>query len=44
MFSHVTGSHYIFKKPGFRLFPVPVHKGRVNYGCFREIQKLSEAR
>ena len=44
VFSHVTGSHHIFKKPGCRPYPVPVHKGLVNYGYFSEVQKISEGR
>ncbi|MGA2498755.1 MAG: type II toxin-antitoxin system HicA family toxin [Tepidisphaeraceae bacterium] len=43
-FSHVTGSHHVFKKPGERSFPIPVHHGQVNHVYFREIKKLCEGR
>lgn len=43
-FSHVTGSHHVFKKAGCRPFPVPVHHGEVHYGYFREAQRLCEDR
>ena len=43
-FSHVSGSHHVFKKPGERSFPVPVHHGKVHHVYYREIKKLCEGR
>ncbi len=42
VFSHVTGSHHLFRKPGFRSYPAPVHKGQVKDVYYREIQKICE--
>ncbi|NLW86091.1 MAG: type II toxin-antitoxin system HicA family toxin [Planctomycetes bacterium] len=37
---HVTGSHHVFKKPGARTFPIPVHNGKVGPAYVRVIKKL----
>jgi predicted RNA binding protein YcfA (HicA-like mRNA interferase family) len=37
--ARISGSHYIFQKPGHRSFPVPVHHGKVDYVYFRKAQK-----
>ena len=36
----VTGSHHIFKKPGARSLPIPVHHGKVHPAYVRMIEKL----
>ena len=35
----VRGSHHIFTN-GSRVYPVPVHHGKVKYVYFKQIQKL----
>ncbi len=39
-FSHISGSHHVFKKPGQRSYPVPVHGGKVQPNYVRVIDKL----
>jgi predicted RNA binding protein YcfA (HicA-like mRNA interferase family) len=36
----VAGSHHIFKKPGVRSLPIPVHNGKVHPAYVRMIKKL----
>jgi predicted RNA binding protein YcfA (HicA-like mRNA interferase family) len=36
----VAGSHHIFKKPGARSLPIPVHHGKVHPSYVRMIKKL----
>ncbi|MCE5279552.1 MAG: type II toxin-antitoxin system HicA family toxin [Planctomycetaceae bacterium] len=36
----ISGSHHIFKKPGVRSLPIPVHRGKVHPAYVRMIQKL----
>jgi predicted RNA binding protein YcfA (HicA-like mRNA interferase family) len=38
----ISSSHHIFVKPGEpRPFPVPVHKGLVKHGYYRQAEKLA---
>ena len=34
-----SGAHHIFKKPGDRLFSIPVHGGKVKWKYVYEIKK-----
>lgn len=36
---HVTGSHYIFRKPGVPQQSIPVHHGQVKHVYFKKAQK-----
>ena len=36
----IAGSHHIFKKPGARSLPIPVHHGKVHPSYVRMIMKL----
>ena len=35
----ISGSHHVFRKPGVRPFPVPVHHGQVKHVYYRKAQK-----
>lgn len=39
-FDRINGSHHIFKKPGARSLPIPVHRGKVQPAYVRMIKKL----
>lgn len=39
-FDRVTGSHHIFKKPGARSLPIPVHYGKVHPAYVRMVKRL----
>ena len=36
----ISGSHHVFKKPGARSLPIPVHNGKVQPAYVRMIEKL----
>ena len=36
----VSGSHHIFQSPTGRTYPIPVHRGKVNYGYLRDVKKI----
>jgi predicted RNA binding protein YcfA (HicA-like mRNA interferase family) len=36
----INGSHHIFKKPGARNMPIPVHHGKVHPTYVKAIKKL----
>jgi predicted RNA binding protein YcfA (HicA-like mRNA interferase family) len=41
--SHVKGSHHFLRRPGGKLFPVPVHAGEtVPSGTLKSILRLAE--
>jgi predicted RNA binding protein YcfA (HicA-like mRNA interferase family) len=36
----ISGSHHVWFKEGIGIYPVPVHKGQVKHGYFKELQRL----
>jgi predicted RNA binding protein YcfA (HicA-like mRNA interferase family) len=37
--NRITGSHHIFVKPGEPHLAIPVHKGQVKYGYYKEARR-----
>jgi predicted RNA binding protein YcfA (HicA-like mRNA interferase family) len=41
----ISGSHHMWFRRGTGIFPLPVHRGKVKHGYYKELQRLcGEAR